>query len=310
MLLSVVISFRNEEEVLGELISRLQKTIRPLRIEYEIIFVNDDSTDRSFEILKEKAKEDSNIKVLNMSRVFGNGTCVLAGMKYSKGDAVVYMDADLQDPPELIPKLLEEFQKGADVVYTTRLSRQGESAFKMWLTKRAYRFLGRVSKIKLPLDSGDFKLLARRVVNELIRLKELDPFVRGLVTWAGFKQVAVFYDREKRFAGKDHYPLFKGGPLKMFLAGLTGFSTAPLTLALYLGFSVAILSFLYLVAVLIMFFIGINIPGWTTIIAIILILGATQLITTGFLGLYIGRIHDEVKNRPNFIVESTIGFEK
>lgn len=309
MLLSVVLSFRNEAPVIPELIKRLQNSIRPLNIDYELIFVNDASTDNSLEVLKEQSKADKNVKVLNMSRNFGNGPCVLAGIQHAKGDAVVYMDADLQDPPELIPKMFEEFQKGADVVYTTRLSRRGEPAFKIWLTKKAYRFLRRVGNINLPLDSGDFKLLSRRVVNELSKLREKDPFVRGLVTWVGFKQVPVFYDREERFAGKTHYPLFGKGPLKMFLAGLTSFSSFPLKMALVIGFAISILSFLYLIINIVMFFLGMNIPGWTAIMATLLILGGTQLITVGFVGLYLGRVYDEVKNRPNYIVESKIGFE-
>ncbi|MBI5299558.1 MAG: glycosyltransferase family 2 protein [Deltaproteobacteria bacterium] len=309
MLLSVVLSFRNEAPVIPELIKRLQNSIRPLNIDYELIFVNDASADNSLEVLKEQSNADKNIKILNMSRNFGNGPCVLAGIQHAKGDAVVYMDADLQDPPELIPKMFEEFQKGTDVVYTTRLSRRGESAFKIWLTKKAYRFLRRVGNINLPLDSGDFKLLSRNVVDELSKLREKDPFVRGLVTWVGFKQVPVFYNREERFAGKTHYPLIGTGPLKMFLAGLTSFSSFPLKMALVIGFVISILSFLYLIANLVMFFLGMNIPGWTAIMATLLILGGTQLITVGFVGLYLGRVYDEVKNRPNYIVESKIGFE-
>ncbi|MDO8527707.1 MAG: glycosyltransferase family 2 protein [Deltaproteobacteria bacterium] len=309
MLLSVVLSFRNEEEVIPELIRRLRDSICPLGLDYEFIFVNDYSLDRSLAILKEEQKKDPGVKIINMSRVFGNATCILAGLKYSSGDVVVYMDADLQDPPELIPKMLEEFNKGADVVYTTRLSRDGESWLKMLVTKWAYRILKYSSNFNLPVDSGDFKMLSRRIVNEVIRMKEKNPFVKGLVSWVGFKQVPVYYHREKRFAGETHFPFFKGSGIQAFFFALTAFSTLPLNLALLLGFIISFLSFFYLIAIIAMFFIGINIPGWTAIMAVMLILGGTQLLTLGLMGIYLGRVYEEVKARPNYIVESTVGFE-
>ena len=310
MLLSVITTLRNEERCLQELIGRLQRTIQSLSIDYELIFINDASTDRSLEILKEERKRDGNIKIINMSRRFGNAQCILVGFHYARGDGVLYMDADLQDPPELIPQMLEKLEEGADVIYTKRLTRKGDPRFKTWLTKWAYRFLRFSGNIELPVDAGDFKLLSRRAVNELIKLKEKNPFVRGLVTWVGFKQVPIYYHRQERFAGKSHFPLFESVHVQAFLSALTAFSTLPLNLILILGFAVAFLSFAYLVAILVMFFIGINIPGWTTMMSVMLILGAVQLLTVGFLGLYIGRIYEEVKGRPNYIVESSIGFDQ
>ncbi len=307
MLISIVLSFRNEQETIPELIERLHNSLRPLNIEYEFIFVNDASTDNSLGILLEMQKNDRCIKIINMSRRFGVSQCVLAGMKYSKGDAVVYMDADLQDPPELIPEMFKKWKEGADVVYTTRITRSGENPIKMWITKMAYRFLRLFSEVDLPLDSGDFKLLCKRVVNELLRLNEKDPFLRGLVTWVGFKQVQVLYRREKRFAGKTHYPLYGIGPIKAFISGVTSFSLVPLTISLLIGFIVSIGSFVYLVIIIIMKFLNLILPGLSAIMAIILLLGGIQLFTIGILGLYIGRIYNESKNRPNYVIESMIG---
>lgn len=310
MKLSVVLSFRNEAEAIPELVRRLKSTLGPLPLSYEVIFVNDDSTDGSLKILKQINIEDTRFKIVNMSRNFGNAPCALAGFRYATGDAVLSMDADLQDPPELIPRLIEEFEKGADVVYTTRKSRAGENPLKMLITKWAYRVLRYTSNINLPVDSGDFKLMSRRVVRELLKLNEYDPFLRGLVSWVGFKQVPVFYDREPRFRGETHYPLLGKGPARAFLSGLTSFSTLPLELALVFGFVIAIAAWIYLLAVLVMWAVGWNIPGWTTIIGVILVLGGTQLLIIGMNGIYLGRIYNSVQNRPNFIVESTIGFEE
>lgn len=307
MFISIVFSFRNEQETISELVRRVHNVLDPLNIGYELIFVNDASTDNSLNILVELQKKDKSIKVINMSRRCGISPCVLAGMEYSRGDAVIYMDADLQDPPELIPTLIEKWKEGADVVYTTRLTRQGESAFKMWATKWAYRVLRLVSEIEMPLDSGDFKLLDSRVVNELLRLKEKDPFLRGLVTWLGFKQVQVSYHREARFAGKTHFPLFGIGPLKAFVSGLTSFSLAPLWMALVIGFIVSISAFVYLVIIVVTKFLGMNLPGWSAIMVTMLFLGGIQLFTIGIMGLYIGRIYNESKNRPNYIIQSSIG---
>lgn len=309
-MLSVVLSFRNEEEVLPELVRRLQTALGSRGISYELIFVNDASTDRSLEILKGEASRDKNVKVINMSRVFGNTQCMMAGLKYSRGERVVYMDADLQDPPELIPEMIEKMtQENADVVYTVRLSREGESRLKMWVTRLAYRILRYTSRINLPVDAGDFKMLSRRVVDALVRLEEKNPLVKGLVSWVGFKQVPIHYHRAGRFAGKTHFPFSKGSGVRAFVFGMTAFSTLPLNVALLFGFLLSFLSFAYLVVVLVQFFLGINIPGWTAIMAVMLILGGVQLMTLGFMGIYLGRVYEEVKGRPNYVVESTLGFD-
>lgn len=260
-------------------------------------------------MLQERAKEDRHIKIINMSRNFGVSQCALAGMERARGDAVILMDADLQDPPEVIPELIEKWQAGADVVYTVRLERQGEPAPKLWATKWAYRLLRSTSEIDLPVESGDFRLMSRRVVDELVRLKEKDPFLRGLVRWVGFRQEPVYYRREPRFAGKSHFHFYTGTPVATFLSGLTSFSLVPLYGALFIGFAVSTGAFLYLGWVIVMKYLGWNLPGWSAIMATMLFLGGTQLLTIGVLGIYLGKIHNEVKNRPNYIIESTQGFE-
>lgn len=309
MQLSVILSFRNEEENIPELVSRLHKAIRPLKMNYEFIFVNDASTDNSLRLLYNMQKNDKCMKIINMSRRFGSTPCVLAGMKAASGDAVIYMDTDLQDPPEVIPELVAKWKEGADIVYTTRLSRDGENAIKMWITKKAYRVLSAFSEVDLPVDSGDFKLLDRRVVKELLKLEEKDAFMRGLVSWLGFRQVQVFYRREKRFAGKTHYPLFGLGPISTFAAGLTSFSLVPLSISLIIGFLVSVGAFAYLIAIVIMKFLNMNLPGWSAIMVTTLFLGGIQLFTIGILGIYIGRVYNENKKRPNYIIESIYGFD-
>jgi len=311
MLLSIVFSFRNEEDVLDELIRRVTRTLAPLDISYEMIFVNDDSTDRSMEILLSHSKENKNIKIINMSRRFGVTPCVFAGMEYAKGDIVIYMDADLQDPPELIPQMIDKFKAGAEVVNMTRTEREGEGALKMWLTKRAYKAIDFMSDIDLPENTGDFKLLSRRVVNHLMKLSESDPYMRGLVSWIGFKQETILYKREARFAGETHFSLWKSiNPGKEFIRGLTSFSSLPLYFALIVGFLVSSGAFAYLVYIVVSkVFLGMHLPGWPAVMVTMLFLGGTILFTIGVLGIYIGRIHDQIKERPRFIIRSMMGFD-
>ncbi len=304
--ISMVFSFRNEEENLGDLIRRVRLALEAGGVEYEMIFVNDISNDRSLEILEGFSK-DPRIKILTMSNRFGPSACVLAGMKIAQGDAIIYMDSDLQDPPELIPQMIEEFRKGADVVNMTRTERLGESRIKMWVTKGAYRLINAVSDVQIPMNTGDFKLLSRRVINQLVQLREHDPFLRGLVRWVGFRQVQIFYRREARIAGKTHFPLLGSGPSRAFLAGITSFSEFPLYLALFFGIAVSIGSFMYLIAIILTrVFLHMHLPGWPAIMVTQLFLGGVILMTVGILGVYVGRIHREVKMRPNFIVESAI----
>ena len=309
-LVSVVFSFRNEQEVLPELVRRLQAVFKPLSYRYELIFVNDSSSDNSLRVLQEERSRDPNIRILNTSRRFGVTPCVLAGLRHAKGDAAIYMDCDLQDPPELIPTLLEKWREGADIVHTTRTRRKGEHAFKMWLTKKAYGIINFISDIEIPPESGDFKLISRRALDEILKLNEFDPFMRGLVAWVGFKQVQVLYEREARFAGETKFSLWRSmNPYKEFIRGLTRFSDLPLYFGLLLGLLVSFASFIYLLVLLVKAATGVDLPAWSGVLVILLLLGAMILFTMGVLGIYIGIIHKEVKNRPHYIIESAAGIE-
>jgi dolichol-phosphate mannosyltransferase len=315
-LISVVLSFFNEEGVLPELILRLRNTLQPLCGQgviggYELIFVNDASTDRSLQVLLQEQAKERDITIVNMSRNFGNSECVLAGMANAKGDAVVYMDADLQDPPELIPELIRQWQDDpdAEVVYTTRRSRAGEHALKLMITKWGYRLINKISDIRLPLDSGDFKLISRRAIDELLKLKEKQPYMRGLVCWVGFKQVQVFYDRDPRFDGRQatKFPVLSRRVLSGYLdRALISFSDIPLKFALILGLAVATLALLYIFVIIFQKIMGWYEPGWPAIMATMLLLGGTQLIVLGIMGLYINTIFLESKRRPNYIIKDIL----
>jgi glycosyltransferase involved in cell wall biosynthesis len=308
--LSVVLSFFNEYEVLDELITRLKKVIGDqLGYEYELIFVNDRSTDRSVELLLDAREKDPNIKIVTMSRNFGVSECVLAGMELATGDAIVIMDTDLQDPPEVIPDLVKEWNKGADVVYTVRTSRDGESRIKMWITQLGYRLIRSISSIDLPMQSGDFKLMSRRVVKHVIAMKEHEPYLRGLVRFVGFNQVPVYYDRDARLAGETHFRIYGPKTIKNYISGVTSFSDVPLYLIFALGITVCMGAFSYLLIIVAMRLMGWNLPGWSAIMATVLFLGATQSLAIGILGLYVAKIHIEVKRRPNFIIDKVEGVD-
>jgi polyisoprenyl-phosphate glycosyltransferase len=302
-LISVVFSFRNEENVLEELVTRVSRAIATTDCTYELIFVNDDSTDGSLALLLDLARRYEQIKIINMSRRFGVHPCVLAGMRYSSGDAIIYMDADLQDPPELIPEMLQKYREGADVVNMTRTDRRGEHPLKMWITKVAYRVINKLSDIAVPENTGDFKLLSRRVVDHLLTLRESDPFMRGLVYWVGFRQDTIHYVREARFAGDTHFSLFSGGPAKEFLRGITSFSVIPLYFSLLIGLAVTLVAFIALLHILIQKLLGNNLPGWTAIMAATLFLGATSHLCIGIIGIYVGKMYRESKQRPLYIIK-------
>ena len=309
-LVSVVFSFRNEELVLPELIRRLQAVFEPMPLRYELIFVNDASTDRSLEILQTHRQVNPNIKIINLSRRFGVTPGVLAGFHKSRGDAVIYMDADLQDPPELIPSLIQKWQEGADIVHTTRTVRKGENPLKMWITKLSYRFINSMADITILENTGDFKLISRRAMTEVLKLEEFDPFMRGLVAWVGFRQVQVFYEREARFAGETKFSLLRSlGPYKEFLRGLTMFSSMPLYFSLFLGLLVSFLAFLYFAIIVFDTLLGKSLAGWSPVMAVLLFLGGMILFTVGILGIYVGRIYREIKRRPNYIIGSANGVE-
>lgn len=306
MLISVVFSFRNEEEVLEELIQRTVAALVGAGLEYELIFVDDASLDRSPEILAAHAGGDERIKVITMSRVFGVSPCRMAGLRFARGDAVVFLDTDLQDPPELIPRMVEIFRNGADVVHTVRTERLGENPLKMWLTRQAYRLINSVSEIHLPENAGDFKLLGRQVVDRLAQLHEFEPYLRGLVNWIGFRQEYLEYRRDPRFAGTPKFPLLSSlGPFKEFVRGITAFSDVPLYLALWLGFLVSVGAFLGLIFVIVTKLIGWHLPGWPALMVTMLFLGGVILFTNGVIGLYVGRIFRNVQGRPPYIIHHT-----
>lgn len=314
---SVILSFYNEESVLSELLLRLRAVFseqeqKGLASGHEFVFVNDASTDGSAACLEREIEQHSDVVLVNMSRNFGVSECVLAGMAQARGDAVVYMDADLQDPPEVIPSLLEAWHADpdVDVVYTTRRSRAGEHPVKMFITKWGYRLINKTSSIHLPVDSGDFKLLSRRVVDELLRLGEVQPYLRGLVSWVGFKQTQVFYDRDPRLDGADNTkcPVLSRKVIwGYFDRALISFSDAPLKACLLLGFLVSGCALLYLFVVLFQKLMGWYEPGWPALMAALLLLGGIQLLMLGFLGLYINIIFLESKRRPRYIVKNVLG---
>ena len=313
MLISVIFSFRNEEKVIPVLVDRLMLMMENFSeqlYEYELIFVNDASTDRSLETLLALREKNTQIKIINMSRRFGVTPCVIAGLAAAKGDAMIYMDADLQDPPELIPELIKKWREGAEVVHTIRTKRHGESRIKMGITAIAYKLINVFADIKFHENAGDFKLLSRNAVREVLKLNEADPYLRGLSIWIGFKQDAVYYERDARHSGETKFSLFKSlNPYKEFVRGITSFSVLPLYFALFMGFLVAIVALTTLLHVLYTNFMGYNIPGWTAIMAAILFLGGVILFTIGILGIYMAKIYEQIKGRPRYIVNDQVGFD-
>lgn len=310
MLVSVVFSFRNEESNIHELINRVRNVLLKANMEYELIFVNDDSTDKSLEILKQQREEDKNIKIISMSRCFGVSPCVLAGMEYSSGDAVVYMDSDLQDPPELIEKMIAKWQEGYEVVHTTRTKRHGEHPLKMLVTRWAYKTINFMSEINIKENTGDFKLLSRKVVDQILKLNEQDPFMRGLPVWIGFKQEHVYYERDARFAGETHFSIFSKGPTKEFLRGIVSYSSSPLYFSFYAGLLTCLVSVLLIGYALVIKMLGISgSEGVSSIIIAISFFSGITLIINGIMGLYIAKIYEQLKGRPRYIVADSEGFE-
>ncbi|MFZ5941853.1 MAG: glycosyltransferase family 2 protein [Bacteroidota bacterium] len=301
MKLSVIVPVFNEESGLRELHARLVEAVHPTGMSYEIIYVDDGSADGSLEILEVFAKEDHRVKVLSFSRNFGHQNAVTAGLDFCSGDAAVIIDADLQDPPGLIPGMVEKWKEGFDVVYAVRRKREGETLFKKATAAFFYRFLDRMSDVKIPLDTGDFRLIDRKVIAALKQMPESNRFLRGMVAWTGFRQTGIEYDRDTRFAGKTKYPLKK--MLRFAFNGITSFSTKPLSYVFYLGLIITIITFLGVLYVLYLkFFTERTLQGWTSLILAISLLGGIQLLSVGVIGLYISRITDEVKNRPKYLL--------
>ncbi|HPJ20858.1 MAG TPA: glycosyltransferase family 2 protein [Clostridia bacterium] len=308
-LYSVVIPLYNEEEVVLECIRRVSGVLEDIDGDYEVIFVNDGSRDRTMELVQKECEKNRKLKVLSFSRNFGHQIAITAGMDHAQGDAVIVMDADLQDPPEVIKDLIAKYKEGYDVVYAVRSKRKGETFFKKFTSKIFYRFLRYMCSIDIPVDTGDFRLISRKVCNVMKNLTERNRYVRGLVSWVGFKQAAVEYVREERFAGETKYPLRK--MLKLSMDGITSFSTKPLTMSKNLGFLTAAAGFIYMIVVVLQKFVfGRTVQGWASLAVLILLLGGIQLIMLGFIGEYIARIFDESKNRPLYIIEEKINIEE
>lgn len=305
--LSLVIPVWNEEAVIPALYARIVSVMEQTGDSWEAILVNDGSRDRTLPLLLELHQRDPRIKVLNFSRNFGHQVAITAGADYAEGDAVIVMDADLQDPPEVVLRLIAKWREGYDVAYAVRVKRAGETWFKLWTASLFYRLIRSISDVDIPVDAGDFRLMDRRVVLAMRKLRERNRFMRGLSSWVGFKQVAVEYERAPRFAGETKYPLRK--MLRLANNAITSFSHVPLQLATYTGFTLAALSLLGILLTIILRLSGRDIlTGQATTLVSVLLLGGIQLIFLGIIGEYLGRIYDEVKNRPLYIVADAFGF--
>lgn len=307
-LLSVIVPVYREEKNIPEFIQRILPILSSISEKYEIIFSMDPSPDRTEEVILQFRAKDDRIKLLKFSRRFGQPMATLAGLEYSRGDAVIVMDVDLQDPPELINEMVAKWREGFDVVYAKRRNREGEPWLRKIVARVAYRVIRKISEVDIPENTGDFRLMSRRVVAEINRLKECHGFLRGLVSLVGFNQTSVVFDRPARFAGQTNYPVI--GSIRIGLNGLLCFSTALLKISTITGFTVAGFSLL-----LTMIYLGLKLIGYPilwgnpTMVILITFLGGVQLISVGILGEYIGRIYEEVRQRPKFIVDAALGFE-
>jgi dolichol-phosphate mannosyltransferase len=304
---SFVIPIYNEEDTLPELARRLTEVVDRLDGEAEAIFVDDGSTDRSHELLVELNRRDGRFKTLRLARNFGHQMAITAGLDHASGDAIVVMDGDLQDPPELVPELIGRWREGYEVVYAVRQDRTAEPFFRRMAISLFYRTLRRLVDVEIPADAGDFRLVDRRALDEFRRMRESNRYVRGLFAWIGFRQIGVPYKREARFAGKTKYPL--GKLIKLGADGIVGFSNLPLRAAMMLGFLVSGTSFLLGIVAIVLRIFGIGaVPGWASIVVVVSFLGGVQLIVTGTMGIYVGRIYEEVKGRPLYILRDAEGF--
>lgn len=303
--LSVVIPCFNEEAVLSELHRRLTGVLTPLGVSYEIVLIDDGSNDGTWVLMEQLAARDEHIKCIKLSRNFGHQLALSCGLDQARGDVILIIDADLQDPPELLPQMLDLWRAGNDVVYGQRSSRAGETAIKRFLAYSFYRIISRITGIAIPPDTGDFRLMDRRALDALLLLKERHRFVRGMVSWIGFQQAPILYERPARFAGETKYPIRKS--LKLAFDAITSFSYAPLRLASYLGIMISCLAFVYIAVVILLKFLGVNFPGYTSLMASVLLLGGVQLIVLGIIGEYVGRIFEQGQHRPLYLIDSVRG---
>jgi len=301
---SIVAPVFNEEETLPHFYQRIVKTMEQLGESFELLLINDGSHDHSYKLMQELHERDPRVRAIDFSRNFGHQIAISAGLDYARGQAVIIMDTDLQDPPEVIPDMAARWKAGAEVVYAQRARRLGESRFKLITASAFYRLIGRITSVNIPRDTGDFRLLDRHVVDVLVKMREQHRFMRGLSAWVGFRQEAVLYERQERFAGETKYPLSK--MIRFSMDAITSFSHVPLKLATTFGFFLAGLSLLgIIIAAIGRIFFNI-ITGQASTLVLVLFLGGVQLIFLGILGEYLGRIYDEVRSRPLYIVREML----
>lgn len=301
-LVSIVCSFRNEELTINELVTRIVNSLENIENwDFEIIFINDSSTDNSIEEIK-KFFNKYNITLINMSRNFGGHSCRIAGFEHALGDAIIYLDTDLQDPPEIFPELLKKYEEGYDVVHTVRKKRLGETKFKIFTTKVAYKIITFLSDIDLKGESGDFKLISRKALNYILKFGENDPYLRGLSVWIGFKQFYYEYVREPRKYGSSQYNIIQAVP--EFIRGLTSFSVKPLYLGIFLGFFSVFVSFGLVIFSIITKFLNTSVPGVSGILVAISFFSGIIMLNIGLLGIYVAKINNQLMGRPRYIIDS------
>lgn len=299
--ISIVVPMYNEQEVAKEFYNRTTSILAKLiEYDYEIIVVNDGSRDKTLEILLSILREDEHVKVINFSRNFGHQAAITAGIENATGDAIITIDADLQDPPEIIIDMIREYEKGYDIVYAKRKSRKKDTFFKRETAKLYYKILNKLSDIKIPENVGDFRLISKRVQEVFIRLPEKDRYVRGMFAWMGFNQAMVEFDRASRYAGETKYPLSK--MIKLALSGIVGFSTKPLRIIFKLGLATTFISFIIMIYAIAMKIMGSVEDGWSSIMVALTFIGAIQLLSLGIVAEYIAKIYEEVKERPVYII--------
>lgn len=306
---SVVVPVYNEEEVLHETYKRLTTVMEGTGESYEIIFVNDGSRDKTRDMAVAICTQDPRVKLIDFSRNFGHQIAITAGMDYTVGQCVVVIDADLQDPPEVIPQMIAKWREGYEVVYGQRIKRVGETFFKKFTAKVFYRFLRQMTEVDIPVDTGDFRLIDRKVCDALKLISEKNRYVRGIISWLGFKSAPVEFVRDKRFAGTTKYPLKK--MIKFASDAVMSFSYKPLKLATYFGSFVSAASFIYLIVTIILKLCGAaTVPGWASIMAVSLFFNGVILMILGIIGTYIGRIYDEAKDRPLYVIRDVFNMDK